>query len=470
METMKAYFNDLNKDLIKNYYILYTYLSNSERFTDEELHMVTKAYLKASQLHSGVKRYSGDPYIIHPINVAYSLAKYGFDCSTICAGLLHDTVEDTKYTIEELKNDFNDEIAELVDGVTKMKKTNFSSREESKIATQRKILESITKDARIIAIKLADRKHNLLTLESMSDEKQQEKALETKEFYVPISRNLGMYQMKDELEDLSLYYLDPESYEKYYEIRKNLKKEHYDEAVSLGTEASDIAANYNMPMDYNYKVKNVAGIHKEIENGRKLNQIHDLIAVRMMVEEPIQCYGILGIVHSISTPVQGSVVDYIAKPKYNEYSSLNTNVIVNDESEFQVRIRTYDMQKVNQLGIVSNWNQKNQQIINEMCMSLIELNNSALTDKEYVDASKKEFLKMNITVKSPLGAINLKESSTGYDYINKVGINQNDIDKFIVNNLVISLDTTLNDGDFINVIKKKKILRKEKKRKQNEAN
>src|SRR5574344_1205166 len=207
MEPINKYFSDLEHLFSRNYFDFLRFMY-SNNYTQMEIYEVLKAYRKALELHSGVKRVSGEAFITHPLSVAFLLAGYGFDYETVCAALLHDTVEDTSYTLEELRHDFGDTIANLVDGVTKMRNSDFDNKEQGRIETHKKIIQSITNDTRIIAIKLADRLHNMYTLNYLSDAKKIKIAAETSEFYVPLARYLGIYQMKDELQDLSLFFLN----------------------------------------------------------------------------------------------------------------------------------------------------------------------------------------------------------------------------------------------------------------------
>lgn len=464
MEKINYYFKDIQKSFVSNYFDLLTKIIMSHRYTESEMNQISKAYNTARDLHSGTFRQSGEPFIIHPLNVANVLVEYGFDCNTICAALLHDTVEDTPYTLEELKEDFNNDIAMLVDGVTKMKKADFSNKEENRIATHKKILQSITKDARIIAIKLADRLHNMMTLEAMDKSKQMEIAEETNCFYVPIARNLGIYKMKDEIQDLSLFYIDNDSFLKHYELRNKIKKDHQQQYAYLGKRTKDILMENDIILDYNYKVKNVAGIKEELSRGKRLEQIHDLVAIRMLLNEKIECYQTLGAVHEVAKPVIGSVVDYIAVPKYNGYKSLNTNVLVDGNLEFQVRIRTTDMQKINSLGVISNWNQENQKLINQMCLSLVELNDIDIPDSTYMKVSEASFLKRTIRVNTLNGFVELKEQSSGYDFLNATCRDYTEDDILIINEEEKPFDSILEDGDFVSVVKKEKnsILEKKK--------
>lgn len=390
MEKVKRYFKELSNNMERNHASFIKLIDNAN-YSIEERSEILKAYYRAMQLHGGQVRKSGEPFILHPLNIACVLIDKGFNYETICAALLHDTVEDTNYTLEDIKSEFGDTIAMLVDGVTKMKGTNFSNREQEKQATHEKIIESITKDARIIAIKLVDRLHNMLTLTALTDAKQREIASETKEFYVPLARFLGIYQLKDELQDLCLFYLNQEAFLEYYERRNVIKAQNVPAYKYVSGETSKSLLEKGVMMRPYYKVKNVGGIYAELENGKKIKEIDDLVAIRMVVGEQMECYQALGVIHNIldCEHVLGTLNDYISTPKYNGYSSLNT-VIRWKYSDYnlQARIRTEEMNLRNSLGAVSSWTPQSQKVIADGCRKLIAGNGSEKSTKEFNRASK----------------------------------------------------------------------------------
>lgn len=380
LEEKKKYFKELSKKIDHDYFDFLTLIHR--RYSMYQAQMILKAYRFAEERHRNQKRKCGSPYITHPLSVSYILAEVGFDYKTICAALLHDVVEDTPCTLEEIKEVFDEEIAILVDGVTKMKGSDFNSKEESVVATHKKILNSITKDARIIAIKLSDRLHNMFTLEYLSERKQKEIANETKDFYINLSRIIGSYQVKDELQDLCLYTLNKEKFLQLYELRQDLKRKYAEEFHYIGGRTKEKLNDHGVKMEYNIKIKNLGAIYDEFLRGNKVSEIDDLLALRMLVESAQDCYKTLGIVHETCNPVDSGFCDYIASPKYNGYKSLNTNVSYND-SNFQVRIRTNDMQKSNELGIVSNWSKDTQQVLIEKCDEMFEANKKELKRKGF---------------------------------------------------------------------------------------
>lgn len=457
MNDIKFYFSELQNNFINYFFELLKEINDSNNYSKEEIEMICKAYKIASQAHGNTLRSSGEPYIIHPLNVAHILVQYGFDADTICAALLHDTVEDTSYTLDEIKNDFNETISFLVDGVTKIKKL---SKEEQEIFTHQKLLNSITKDARVIAIKLADRLHNMVTLEALSFEKQQENARETRDFYVPLARRLGIYKLKDEIQDLSLFFLDKPAFETYYELREKIKDKYLDEYEEIGIKTADTLAQRNIPLDYNFKVKNIGGIYSET-NGEIVKKIEDikiddLVAIRMVLNEIGECYQALGVVHEFTKPIHHKFRDYISSPKQNGYKSLNTNVLTDRNSEFQVRIRTKEMQKRNALGMVFNWNDKGQKVIRDTFLELLQLDNITYEDKDKVEQLSKEFLDKPIEIKYNGIYDQIEKNTSIFDFIKNNYIKLEDIDSIEVNGNLEELDYELNANDELVIIKKLK--------------
>lgn len=297
-----------------------------KNYNPEEVDIVRKTYEFANELHKGQKRQSGDDYITHPLNVAYILAEMHADRDTVCAGLLHDTLEDTHITKEEIKELFNPTIAQLVDGVTKLAKMNFSSKEEQNLANTRKIITGITEDVRIIIIKLADRLHNMRTLEFKSPFKQKENALETMEIFVPLAYYIGAYRIKSELEDLSLRYLKPDIYKRIEETKLNIEQSSKKCLQEMLYKIKRILEDRNIPNEIKVRTKNIYGIYKRRQEGHNISDIHDLLALKIMVDEIDNCYLALGMIHSIYHPINDKFKDYICNPKTNMYRSLHTTV------------------------------------------------------------------------------------------------------------------------------------------------
>ena len=276
---------------------------------------VRKAYEFAKDLHEGQYRQSGEPYIIHPLNVTYILAELHADCDTLCAGMLHDTLEDTETTKEEITEVFNESVALLVDGVTKLAKMNFSSKEEQRDANTRKIITGITEDVRIIIIKLADRLHNMRTLQYKNVYKQKENAIETLDIFVPLAYYIGAYRIKSELEDLSLRYLNPDLYMKISE-EKNIIEISSEECLKeMVYKINNLLTNRDIPHEIKVRTKNIYGIYKKQITGSKITDIHDLLALKVLVDEIDSCYTTLGIIHKEYKPVPKRMKDYIWNPK-----------------------------------------------------------------------------------------------------------------------------------------------------------
>lgn len=373
------YFFELSKKFGNNYMDFVNMVR--KKYDILESQRILDAYEFASKAHFDQKRLSGEPFVTHPLNVAYVLAQTGFDSDTICAALLHDVAEDTNYTLDDIRNIFGNTVATLVDGVTKMNGSNFISKKLAEIKTHKKILNGITVDARIIAIKLVDRLHNMYTLDYLKEEKQKQIAHETMDFYVNLARILGIYQVKDELEDLSLFILDKDEFLRIYELRKKLYEIYKDDYKYIDSSVKEKLNDIGICLTTNYKVKNVGGIFSKFANNFSLEEIKDLVSVRMVTKNANDCYTTLGVVCSMFIPVPNSYRDLISSPKYNGYQTLITNVVTPNDSEFQVRIRTEDMQKKNELGMVSNWNLETQKYLELECSNMFKANKKELKMK-----------------------------------------------------------------------------------------
>ena len=324
---------------------------------DREL--LKKAYLKAEQIHTGQKRKSGEDYVIHPMAVAVILADLGMDENTLVAGLLHDAVEDTPYTLENLKKEFGEEVALLVDGVTKLGSIVFESKEERQAENLRKMFLAMSKDIRVLIIKLADRLHNLRTINYMNQNQIIEKCRETLEIYAPLASRLGIYTMKFELEDIALKELEPET---YYDLVKqvSLKKEQRESNINKVIESIREGLD-NLDIKYEIKGRNkhFYSIYRKMKfQGKQLDEIFDLSAVRIIVDSVRDCYAVLGLVHTRWKPIPGRFKDYIAMPKPNRYQSLHTTVIGDDGDPFEIQIRTVEMHKIAEYGIAAHWKYK----------------------------------------------------------------------------------------------------------------
>ena len=342
--------------------VLYKELINSvlKYHPSTDISMIEKAYKVASEAHEGQKRKSGEPYIIHPLCVAIILADLELDKETIVAGLLHDAVEDTWMTYEEVEKEFGSEVALLVDGVTKLGQLSYSAdKVEVQAENLRKMFLAMAKDIRVILIKLADRLHNMRTLQYMRPEKQQEKARETMDIYAPIAMRLGISKIKVELDDLSLKYLKPEV---YYDLvhKVALRKSEREQFVgAIVKEVKKHMDDANIKAQVDGRVKHFFSIYKKMVNQDKtIDQIYDLFAVRILVDTVKDCYAVLGVIHEMYKPIPGRFKDYIAMPKPNMYQSLHTTLIGPNGQPFEIQIRTYEMHRTAEYGIAAHWKYK----------------------------------------------------------------------------------------------------------------
>jgi len=397
----------------------------------DEKRKILKAYKLASELHHGQMRESGEPYIVHPLSVAFILAQMHADADTICAGLLHDTIEDCEITKEDLTVHFNKDISILVDGVTKLAKMNFSSKEDQNLANTRKIITSLTEDVRIIIIKLADRLHNMRTLEHKKEFKQKENALETMDIYVPLAYYIGAYQLKNELEDLSLRYLKPEMYKNIEEKVTKITEENNDWLKEMANNIKTVLETNNIPHEIKFRIKNIYGIYKRLEEGNKLNEIHDLFAIKILVKDIKDCYISLGQIHSLYKPINSRFKEYIYNPKTNMYQSLHTTVFAPNDTLVQTQIRTYEMDKIATYGLTAYWdiNEENARSIMQeelrnkyqFFTSLLEINKVFGDNKEFVNQIKKELFANKIYVYTTKGEIiELPVGSTVIDFAYKI--------------------------------------------------
>ncbi|HIZ56184.1 MAG TPA: bifunctional (p)ppGpp synthetase/guanosine-3',5'-bis(diphosphate) 3'-pyrophosphohydrolase [Firmicutes bacterium] len=321
--------------------------------------LISAAYQMADAAHAGQLRKSGDPYITHPVAVAYILVEMGMDTETICAALLHDVVEDTNIKLEQIQKQFGAGVALLVDGVTKINKLTLPTKEAEQTENVRKMLMAMSKDIRVIIIKLADRLHNMRTLKFRKPSKQLEISLETMEIYAPIAHRLGIRAVKEELEDISLFYLDPIAYHEIDDILDQHKGDriNYIEYIKMQIKAR--LADYHIEPYVEGRVKSHYGIYRKVYMaGRSFDEVFDIFAVRIIVNSVVECYNILGIIHDIFTPIPNRFKDYISMPKANMYQSLHTTVIAKEGVPFEVQIRTWDMHYTAEYGIAAHWKYK----------------------------------------------------------------------------------------------------------------
>ena len=435
-------------------------LSLLKNYKSEHIKTIRKAYEYADYLHAGQTRQSGEPYIIHPLNVAYILCEMSgnhADVDTICAALLHDTLEDTKATKKDIEIMFNRDVAELVDGVTKISRMNFSSKAEQNLANTRKIINGITNDVRIIIIKLADRLHNMRTLQYKSEFKQKENAVETMEIFIPLAYYIGEYRIKSELEDLAFKYIYPDDYKRlsdqmslYYRDSESCLKEMY-QKIDL------ILGDNLIPHEIKIRMKNIYGIFKRIRDGQKISDIHDVLALKIMVNEVNNCYIGLGLIHSLYKPVPGRIKDYICSPKTNKYQSLHTTVFGEEDKIVQTQIRTFEMDQVASFGFAALWNlnmgnprdkmQEELRRQSQVYKSLGDFNNMFKDNEEFVTQVKCELFSDKIYVYSSKGEIiELPKGANIIDFACQLDI-QNILVGAMVNNEIVSVDHVLENKD-----------------------
>ena len=432
---------------------------------EKDMDLIRRAYDYAEKKHFGQKRISGDDYILHPLNVALILTEISADAPCMAAALLHDTIEDSDATKEEIEKLFGSEVTLLVDGVTKINKINFNSDSEASAAYQRKILVGLSEDVRVIIIKLADRLHNMRTLDVMSEEKQKKKAKETLEILTPVAHRLGIYKIKSELEDLSLRYLKPDAYFDIVE-KLNQKKVERDAAVSkMMDEVSSLLKEHNIPHEIKGRSKSIYSIYNKLSKGKPFSDIYDILALRVFVDTEQECYIALGLIHSKYKPVPKRFKDYIAMPKTNLYQSLHTTVFGIDGELFEIQIRTYDMDKIAEYGIASHWSYKehkdgaaaSKDIMEQKLQifrNIIELNEDSSTPEEFVSSVKKDILSSDVIyVYTPKGDVmELPEGSTPVDFAYKVHSEVGDrMIGAIVNDNIVPLDYKLSNGDIIKI-------------------
>lgn len=423
---------------------------------------IRKGFEFAEEKHRGQKRNSGEDYIIHPYHVALILAEMNMDPATIVAGLLHDVVEDTDVAYEDVKELFGEEVANLVDGVTKLKKLSYQTKQEKQAENIRKMVLAMAKDIRVIIVKLADRLHNLRTLEYMNEAKKKEKALETIEIYAPLADRLGMSRIKWELEDLSLRYLDPDNYYKLVDMVNKRRTERMD-FINRTIDRLQIALiDVNIKADIHGRPKNFYSIYKKMHfKGRAFDEIYDLSAIRVLVESINDCYAVLGVVHTLFKPIPGRFKDYIAMPKPNKYQSLHTTVMDDQGETFEVQIRTYDMHRTAEYGIAAHWKYK--EGVNKATSfdenltwlrQLLEWQKDVNDPNDFMETLKIDFLADEVYVFTPNGdVINLPEGSTPIDFAYRVhtGVGNTCMGAKI-NGRIVPLHYHLKNGDIVEII------------------
>lgn len=396
-----------------------------ENMTENDVSLVEKAYFIAKKAHEGQFRFSGEPYIIHPVSVAIILYNLGMDGESMAAALLHDVVEDTDMTKENIQEEFGEDVANLVEGVTKLGKVPIFTKEEQQAENVRKMLMAMSQDIRVIIIKLADRIHNMRTLSFMRPDKRREKAQETLEIYAPIAHRLGIRGVKEELEDLAISYLDPVAYK---EIRDRLEQQQSKRKEYLDSIQKKISERIKLVVpnaSISGRIKSVHGIYRKMYmQGKSFDEIYDIYAVRIIVDDVIDCYNCLGIIHDMFKSIPGRFKDYISTPKANMYQSLHTTVIGDEGIPFEVQIRTWEMHRTAEYGVAAHWKYKlgmsGRQKFEEKfswIRQLLESQNVSENPQDIVNTIKTDLVQEEVFVFTPKGTvINLPAGSTVVDF------------------------------------------------------
>lgn len=433
---------------------------------DETCENIRKAYELADEAHKEQKRVNGDPYILHPLAVAEILADMEIDTTTITASLLHDVVEDTEYMLEDIERIFGKEVAFLVDGVTKLNRLDYRTKEDQQVNSMRKMFLAMAKDIRVVVIKLADRLHNMRTLKYMRSEKQKRIAQETLEIYAPLAHRLGIFNIKWELEDLSFRYMEPD---KYYDLvdqmkeKRKVREEIVNEAIDV---LKKTLTESSISFEINGRPKHFYSIYKKMKkDNRDLSQIYDLYAIRVIVDTVQDCYGVLGIVHSLWKPLPYRFKDYIAMPKPNNYQSLHTTVIGTRGQPVEIQIRTWDMHHIAEYGVAAHWRYKEGRASQKATgfdekmgwlRNLLEWQDTS-NPQEFVNALKLDAFSDEVFVFTPRGdVIDLPQGAIPIDFAYRI---HTDVGHRCVgakvNGKIVPLDYDLKNGDIVEVITSK---------------
>lgn len=429
----------------------------------ESLELIEKAYNFAYEKHNGQFRRSGEPYFIHVLSVAYTLATLKCGPTTICAGFLHDVMEDCGVTKEEMINEFGEEIHSLVESVTKISNLKFTDEKEYLAANHRKILMAMAKDVRVIMVKLADRLHNMRTLQFMTPEKQKKIAKETLEVYAPIAHRLGIAEIKNELEDLSFFYLDNERYHEIASLVENKKSERDSQIKQMIADITKMLEEHNIPFRIFGRSKHLYSINKKmIQKNKRFDEILDLLAIRIITQTELNCYEILGYIHAAYRPIPGRLKDYIAMPKMNLYRSLHTTVVGPDGRIYEIQIRTEEMDQVAERGIAAHWaykegsydsNREQKEIVKELdwLSTFNEIEES--NDAEYMDTIIGDIFNATIYCMTPKGrVIDLPKGSNPIDFAYRVHteVGHTTVGA-LVNGVLVPLNTELHTGDVVEI-------------------
>lgn len=445
-----------------------TIISEAKKYIDdeEEIEVIRRAYVFASEKHEGQFRKSGEPYIYHPMNVALILTSIYADFETLSAGLLHDVLEDCECSPEEMEAEFGPVITKLVQGVTKLSKIHFSTENEYLIDYYKKIIVGMSEDVRVIIVKLADRLHNLRTLWVIPEDRQKVKAKEALEILAPIAHHLGIHKIKSEMEDLSLRYLKPDV---FYDIAEKLNKTKLERdkyVYEMQQDVSDLLTEHHISHEIKGRAKSIYSIYNKLDKGKKFSEIYDLLALRILVQTEQECYLALGIIHSKFRPLSRRFKDYIAMPKPNMYQSLHTTVFGIDGYLFEIQIRTHEMDEVAENGIAAHWSYKenkgsgsNANLTStteqklQFFKSIIDLSKEKMNSEDFVNSVRDEVLNNNIYVYTPKGdVIELPKGATPIDFAYKIHTKVGETTVgAIVNNNIVPLNYELQNNDIVKI-------------------
>lgn len=441
--------------------------------TEDQVAFVRKAYELAAEAHAVQRRKSGEPYIIHPIGVASILAQLQMDDKTLAAAFLHDVVEDTDYTLDDIKERFGVVVANLVDGVTKLGKIEYISKEDRQIENYRKMFLAMARDIRVVLIKLADRLHNMRTMKYMPVHKQQSISRETLEIYAPLAHRLGIYTIKWELEDLAFRYMEPDIYYNLVEQVKIKRREREAMINEAMEEMKESLEKANIKCEIQGRPKNFYSIHKKmLRDHKELNEIYDLLAIRVLVDTVKDCYGTLGIVHSMWRPIPGRFKDYVAVPKSNMYQSLHTTVLSTGGQPLEIQIRTFEMHRISEYGIAAHWRYKESGGSKPASQSstdkgfdaklswlrqLLEWHQDMNDSRDFVNTVKMDIFADEVFVFTPRGdVIDLPVGSVPIDFAYRIHTDVgNRCVGAKVNGRIVPLDFKLSNGDIVEVITSK---------------
>lgn len=430
--------------------------------------MIAKAYNYAVIAHGDQKRISGEPYMIHPVAVALILTEIEMDSASICAALLHDVIEDTHFNYQDLEAEFGEEIARLVDGVTKLSRIDFKSREEAQAENLRKMFIAMAKDIRVVLIKLADRLHNMRTLNYQPEPKQKEIARETMEIFAPLAHRLGVFKFKWQLEDLAFLYLEPEMYHEVAQRLKTKRKEREEYVNTLKQQIRDGLDQIGIEGDIAGRPKNIYSIYKKmLKQDKTIDEIYDKIAIRVVVDSVPECYGVLGIIHTIWKPLPGRFKDYIATPKPNMYQSLHTTLIGQGGEPFEVQIRTWEMHLTAESGIAAHWNYKEAITPKDRdkkfeeklswLRRILEWQQDVNDNSEFMESLKKDLFDDTVFIFTPKGAvIELPKGACPVDFAYRVHTEVgHKCTGARVNGRIVPLDYQLSNGDIVEIMTSK---------------